>query len=86
MLLDKKYKSLFMESNLLPLLRSSNILIVQIKFKYQLFALMLAVLNNSLIRHSFSDIIVNHTVLCDLCQRLKYFHGFIWKHPRHKYL
>lgn len=32
MLLDKEYKGLFMESNLLPLFRSSNILRVQIKF------------------------------------------------------
>lgn len=59
-LLDKQYKALFMESNLLALFRSLNIFILQIKFKYQLLILMLARLNNSLIRYSFSDMIISH--------------------------
>lgn len=58
-LLGKEYKTLFMDSKLLALFRSLNILMVQMKFKYQLIILMLIALNNSLIRYSFSDTIIH---------------------------
>lgn len=64
-------QTLFIESNLLAVFRPLNILIVQIKFKYQLFILMWAVLNYSLISYSFADMIVGHIRLPWSLSRIK---------------